>query len=93
MKQRGHDVHVAARPGLSAARQAESLGLPAHPLTTPLALRRWVGKIGFDVVNAHTGASHTLGFLATRFRPMALVRTRGEARQLSIRPGQGFLFP
>ena len=92
MKQRGHDVHVAARPGLSAARQSESLGLPVHPLTTPLALRRWVGKIGFDVVNAHTGASHTLGFFVTRFRPTALIRTRGEARQLTIRPGQGFLF-
>lgn len=92
MTERGHDVHVAARPGMAAARQAESLGFPVQPLTAPLALRRWAGKMGFDVVNAHTGAGHSLGFFMTRFRPTALIRTRGEARKLSIRPGQGFLF-
>ena len=92
MKERGHTVYVAARVGMPAAHQAAALGLAVHPLTSPLALQRWVGKIGFDVVNAHTGAGHSTGFLVTRFRPTALVRTRGEARRLSIRPGQGFLF-
>lgn len=92
MKKRGHDVQVAARAGMAAARQAAALGMPVFPLASPLALRRWVGQMGFDVVNAHTGAGHSAGFFATRFRPMALIRTRGEARTLSIRPGQGFLF-
>lgn len=92
MKQRGHEVILAVRPGMWAARQAEVLGLSTHPLSTPLSLRRWMARLGFDVVNAHTGAGHSLGFFMTRFRPIALVRTRGEARKLSIRPGQGFLF-
>lgn len=92
MKQRGHEVFLAARPGMSAARQGETLGFPVHPLTSLLSLRRWMGRRGFDLVNAHTGAGHSVGFFATRFRPTALVRTRGEARKLSIRPGQGFLF-
>lgn len=92
MRGRGHEVHVAARPGLASERQAVSLGFSVHPLTTPLALRRWAGEREFDVVNAHTGTGHSAGFFITRFRPMALVRTRGEARKLSIRPGQGFLF-
>ncbi len=92
LKGRGHDVWVAARPGLAAARQAGEMGFPLLPWGNALALRRRAGTIGFDVVNAHTGRGHSLGFFITRFRPTALVRTRGEARRLVPRPGQGFLF-
>jgi glycosyltransferase involved in cell wall biosynthesis len=92
MKQRGHDVWVAARPGLAPARQAESLGFPVYLLGSPVGLRRWVGANEFHVVNAHTGAGHSAGFFATRFKPTALVRTRGEARVASPRPGQSILF-
>jgi hypothetical protein len=93
MKQRGHDVHVAARPGLSAARQAEKPWVARSSLDDSPVASTMGGKIGFDVVNAHTGAGHSWGFFAPGFRPMALgSHTRGEARQLSIRPGQGFLF-
>jgi hypothetical protein len=92
LKGRGHDVWVAARPGLAAARQAGEMGFPLLSWGSALALRRRAGTIGFDVVNAHTGRGHSLGFFITRFRPTALVRTRGEARRLVPRPGQGFLF-
>lgn len=89
---RGHEVHVAARPGLAPEREALKMGLPVHQLTSPLSLRRWGATVGFNVVNAHTGTGHSVGFFMTRFWPTALIRTRGEARTLSIRPGQGFLF-
>ncbi len=92
LKDRGHDVWVAARPGRPAALQAESKGVSVFPLGSPLSLRRWVGKMNFDLINAHTGTGHSLGFFLSRFRPMALVRTRGEARTLTVRPGQGILF-
>ncbi|MBK8575602.1 MAG: glycosyltransferase family 4 protein [Elusimicrobia bacterium] len=92
MRDRGHEVYVAAREGLAPAIQAEKMGFPVHRLASLLSLRRWAGAIGFDVVNAHTGTGHSVGFFITRFRPTALIRTRGEARTLSIRPGQGFLF-
>ncbi|MBP9698716.1 MAG: glycosyltransferase family 4 protein [Elusimicrobia bacterium] len=92
MKQRGHDVWVAARPGLAAARQTEGFGFPVYPLESTLGLRRWIGQNEFHVVNAHTGAGHSAGFFATRFKPTALVRTRGEARVVKPRPGQSLLF-
>lgn len=92
MKRRGHDVWVAARPGLAPARQAESLGFPVYPLGSAVGLRRWVGANEFHVLNAHTGAGHSAGFFATRLRPTALVRTRGEARVVKPRPGQSLLF-
>jgi glycosyltransferase involved in cell wall biosynthesis len=89
---RGHEVWVAAHPGLFAAGQAETRGFPLVPLGSPFPLRTSVGEKKFDLVNAHTGAGHSLGFFLSRFRPTALVRTRGEARTLSLRPGQGLLF-
>lgn len=92
MKQRGHDVWIAARPGLAAAAQADRFGFPVYPLGSPLALRQWIGQNEFHVVNAHTGAGHSAGFFVTRFRPTALVRTRGEARVAKPRPGQSLLF-
>jgi glycosyltransferase involved in cell wall biosynthesis len=89
---RGHSVTIAARPGQAAEKRAAALGFPVLPLGSFLASARAVRAGEFDVVNAHTGAGHTLGFAATRFSRAALVRTRGEARRLSVRPGQAALF-
>jgi glycosyltransferase involved in cell wall biosynthesis len=89
---RGHAVTVAARPGKAAAQRAAGRGLPVLPLGAFLASARAVRAAGFDVVNAHTGAGHTLGFAATRLTRTALVRTRGEARRSTVRPGQAALF-
>lgn len=90
--ERGHDVVVAARPGKPAAQRAVQSGLPVLPLGSFLASARAIRTGGFDLLNAHTGAGHTLGFAASRWTTAALVRTRGEARRLGVRPGQSALF-
>jgi glycosyltransferase involved in cell wall biosynthesis len=85
---RGHDVWVAAKPGLHADREARRRGLSVHPLTSFLGFRWFVGRKKFDVVNAHTGSGHTLGLWGVMGRPAALVRTRGDARPVDKRLGQ-----
>ncbi len=92
LQDRGHRVRVAARPGAPAFAAAQNLGIPVFALPSPIGLRGLVLRDAVDVVNAHTGAGHTRGFLATRFTRAALVRTRAETRRLALRPGQGFLF-
>lgn len=92
LRDRGHAVTVAACPGKPAALRAAQEGLPVLALGSFLASTRAIRTEGFDVVNAHTGAGHTLGFAATRWTSAALVRTRGEARRLGVRPGQSALF-
>lgn len=88
---RGHDVWVMVKPGLYADREARRRGLRVHPLTSFLGFRWFAGRRKFDVVNAHTGSGHTLGLWAVAGRPAALVRTRGDARPVEKKPGQGWL--
>jgi len=92
LRDRGHAVTVAARFGKPAGLRAAKDGLPVLTLESFLAVARAIRAGGFDVVNAHTGPGHTLGFAATRWTTAALVRTRGEARRLGVRPGQAALF-
>lgn len=92
LRARGHEVHVAARDGLAAAVQSAAEGFPLLSLGSLPRFLREVRAGGFQVVNAHTGRGHSVGWLAARWAKAILVRTRGEARRLSVRPGQGFLF-
>lgn len=102
LRARGHRVSLATRPGSPAERAGRERGFPLCRMTLS-ALGRWVRRERVDVVNAHTGAGHTAGFLATRFTSAALVRTRAEATHknvlpgdnaplLEVRPGQSFLY-
>lgn len=91
LQNRGHRVWVAARPGGPAARAARDAGFSPAPLGW-FAMGRLVRREEIDVVNAHTGAGHTAGFVATRGTAAALVRTRAEARRLVRRVGQAGLF-
>lgn len=81
-KKDGQDVVVAARPGRFAFESAKIKSIPTVPLSNPAVFRSWVGRAGIDVLNAHTGAGHALGWLSVLGRPIALVRTRGEARRI-----------
>lgn len=92
LKERGHEVWVSCLPESPTAEKATVLGLGLIPFRMVLSLWSDLSAQKFDVVNAHTGAGHTAGFVATRLNATALVRTRGEARRLTLRPGQDFLF-
>lgn len=91
LRDRGHALWIAVRPGSPADRTARAEGFSTVSASL-LALRRAVVQNQIDILNAHTGSGHSRGFLATRGTPAALIRTRAEARRLSARPGQGFLF-
>lgn len=80
----GHRVHVAALPGRPAYEESGRRGLPVRPVGSALAFRRWVGREKFDVLNAHTGSGHFLGWLGALGRSAALIRTRGDARPLEL---------
>ncbi len=84
LARRGHDVRFWAAPGSHAARQARFLGLKTTELSRPwLSLSKWRSQLrrdGVELVNAHTGGSHSLGAALAAGSGAALVRTRGDAR-------------
>ena len=88
---RGHEVWVAVKPGLFADREARRLGLRVYPMMSFPGFRWFIGRRKFDVVNAHTGSGHILGWWGVVGRPAALVRTRGDARPVERKPGQAWL--
>lgn len=88
---RGHRVSVAAHPGRFAFEEAKKRGLPVFPLRGFLSLRRCVSREKIEVVNAFTGSGHTLSYGAVLGRRVVLVRSRGEARQVRRRWGQGVI--
>ncbi len=78
----GQDVFIAARPGRYAFETAKAKSIHVVPLSNPVSLRSWVARSAIDVVNAHTGAGHTMGLIAVLGCSTVLVRTRGEAREI-----------
>lgn len=83
---RGHAVSVAGRPDRYPVQEAARLGLPAVSLppfpASVVFLRRLLQERSIELVNVHTGSSHTLAVLATRgLDPEPkVVRTRGDSR-------------
>lgn len=97
LKARGHAVRVWAVRGTAPFDAAEKLGLPVADCGRAwlrlARLRRDLAENPVEVVNAHSGAGHTLAaavLLGMKPRP-ALVRTRGDARPLMRRPGGSLL--
>jgi len=99
LRDRGHQVTVAAPPGSFSFAQAEREGFPVFPVTdrknvlSPLLvlrLRSWLKLNGCDIFCAHTGRMQTLGALCLPLRPFRLVRTKADASRssagLSLRP-------
>lgn len=90
----GHHVVVGVRPGSKPERQARADGLQTLAAATWPDIIRAVRSEPWDVVNAHTGRTHTMAVLArllTRGR-FAVVRTRGDARPLGSRPLSGWRY-
>lgn len=95
LKRKGHHVFVSAVPGEKPWHKAHRLGLKTLPLVNLKslgALRRFVREHGIDLINAHTGSTHSLAVAAGIGQSIAVVRTRSDARVIKRRPGSRFLY-
>jgi glycosyltransferase involved in cell wall biosynthesis len=94
LKRAGHQVFVSALPGEKPWLKARRLGLKTVPLATLKGLnplRRFLRDHGIQVLNAHTGSTHSLAVASALGHKVAVVRTRSDARRLKARVGSGFL--
>lgn len=87
LKERGHRAIVGAPPKSFAIKEAARLGLEAFPVRRLpaglLDLRRLIEDQHVELVDAHTGSSHTLAVAATSLMDtVVVVRTRADARPL-----------
>ena len=95
LRDAGHDVEVWGRPKAYPLKEAARLGLKARPLSglsELLSLRRALR--GVEVIDAHTGSSHTLALAVAQSlrNPPKVVRTRADARPVRRGPGSGVLW-
>ncbi|HVO33600.1 MAG TPA: glycosyltransferase, partial [Elusimicrobiota bacterium] len=95
LKREGHAVYFSAIPGDKPWAKAHRLGLRTVPLSTVkglTALRGFLKKHEIDLLNAHTGSTHSLAVASALGQKVAVVRTRSDARAIRRRVGAGFLF-
>src|ERR1019366_6007131 len=95
LKKKGHPVFVSTVPGEKPWHKAHRLGLRTIPLVNLrnlTALRRFVREHHVDVINAHTGSTHSVAVAAALGQKIAVVRTRSDARAVRSRPGSHFLY-
>lgn len=95
LKRQGHQVFVSAVPGQKPWLKAKRLGLKTVPLTKLSGLkplRRFFKEHRIDLVNAHTGATHSLAVAGALGQPVAVVRTRSDARGVKRRIGSSLLY-
>ncbi len=95
LKHKGHQVFVSAIPGQKPWMKAHRLGLKTVPLATLKGLqplRAFLRKHSIDVLNAHTGSTHSLAVAAALGSSIAVVRTRSDARAVKSKIGTTFLY-
>lgn len=102
MRERGHDVWIAAAPGGALAERAAEAGLEVirisfrRPLlpANALALGSWTRRLQPEVVNSHSSADSWTAALARRLGPRvgALVRSRHISVQVKPSPRHRFLY-
>ena len=96
LKARGHQVWVSTIPGQKPWIKAGRLGLAAVPLATWKSLpklRQFLIREGVELINAHTGKTHTLAVTAALGLRIPVVRTRSDARPVQNSMGSRFLYP
>ncbi|MFA5975859.1 MAG: glycosyltransferase family 4 protein [Elusimicrobiota bacterium] len=95
LKKNGHQVFVSAVPGGKPWMKARRLGLRTVPLATLKGLnplRHFLKEHKIDLVNAHTGSTHSLAVASALGQGVAVVRTRADARGVQKRVGSWFLY-
>src|SRR5579872_2628249 len=95
LKKKGHQVFVSAVPGQKPWLKAHRLGLKTLPMVTLKGLsplRHFLKDHKIDLINAHTGATHSLAVASALGQEVAVVRTRSDARGVKKRVGYKFLY-
>ncbi len=80
LQRNGEEVCVGVRSGKKPEAVARGLGLTTAPIQNVFAARRLIRSRSWDIINAHTGHTHTLAVLFAK--GARIVRTRGDARPL-----------
>ena len=84
LKHRGHEVHFWGKGDSIPLSQAAEKGLNVHSIDRPWSslpsLRARLRAANIEIINAHTGASHSLGAALAAGSAAKLVRTRGDGR-------------
>ncbi len=103
LRERGHEVWFAARPGGSAQERCKGIGVPFFPLpmrgnvdmASVAMLRGFMREKRIEVVHAHKGLSHTLSLLAVcgMQKPPVVVANRGVSFSLSFWNRWKYLMP
>ncbi len=95
LKKKGHQVFISALPGQKPWVKARRLGLKTVPLATLKGLnplRRFLKDHDIQVLNAHTGSTHSLAVASALGQKVAVIRTRSDARSVKSKVGSGFLY-
>jgi glycosyltransferase involved in cell wall biosynthesis len=95
LQHKGHEVFISALPGQKPWLKAQRLGLKTVPLATIRRLnplRRFLKDQGVQILDAHTGSTHSLAVAASLGQKIAVVRTRADARSVRRRVGSKFLY-
>ncbi|MCG3203480.1 MAG: D-inositol-3-phosphate glycosyltransferase [Elusimicrobia bacterium] len=91
LSQAGHDACLGVLSEKKPAQMARAMGLNVYSIDSLLSFRRLLHAKSWDIINAHTGRTHTWA-LALGPRDVPIVRTRGDARPLSSHPLARFLY-
>jgi len=95
LQKNGHTVYFCSKPNEKPGLKAQRLALPTIPWATLqdlFALRRFLQDKQIDIVNAHTGSTHTLAVAAAWGTHTRVIRTRSDARPVKKSFGSGFLY-
>lgn len=96
LQKNGHEVAVGVLPGKKPELLARAKNLRTVPIESFFNLRSFLKREKWDLVNAHTGLTHTWAVLARMLSgqsaALAVVRTRGDARPVSINPLTQFVY-
>lgn len=87
LKSDGHETILGVRSGKTPEKLARSAGLTTVAINSLGGLVRFLSRQKVDVINAHTGRTHSWSVLARLgcaipARKLPIVRTRGDARPL-----------
>ncbi len=95
VKKDGHEVFISAIPGQKPWIKAHRLGLKTIPMATLKGLkplRHFLKRHNIQLLNAHTGSTHSLAVASALGQKVAVVRTRSDARGVRARVGSTFLY-
>lgn len=91
LQKEGHDVVLGVLSGKKPETMAHAKGLKTASIDSIFSLSRLVRGNPWDLINVHTGRTHTWALLLSR-KGTPIVRTRGDARPVRSTPLSRFVY-